>query len=287
MNGAMIDDEIAPPAHEDVALVDRLWRSGTSATAASPSSRDDLALLQRFLSFDDREAAVPLLRRHRVATWRLAAVVTMDVAKAAAAVEAAWREIIDGQNDPISTRSNPRAWLLAITRRHALAVGAAPGTDLDLDAHSDVPFDQTGDVGLLAASFTLLDEPARTAVWLHAVEGLDDVDVAHVLDRPAAATGKLLATAMADLRVGAVRGQLASTTERCQPTLRSFLGYLDDDLDVEAEHDLLVHLRRCRRCSARLDAVETPGLTLVDRTLDPPMELTATLRELVSRSRLA
>ncbi len=162
-----------------------------------------------------------------------------------------------------------------------MALGAAPGTELDLDADiAEVPFDQTGDVGLLAASFSLLDEPDRTAVWLHTVEGFDDVDIAHVLDRRRLETHDLIDDAMADLRVAAVRAQLAAGTERCRPTLRHFLGYLDEDLDPEAERDLLEHLSRCRRCAARMDAVEAPGLSMVDRVLAPPATLTERLRHL-------
>lgn len=272
----------APADQDDVALVERLWRSGSSATAVSPSTRGDLVLLQRFLTANDRRAAVSLLRRHLVATWRLAAVVTMDVATAVAAVEAAWDDVLQGQDDPISVQSNPRAWLFAATRRHALALGAAPGTDLHLDADTArVPFDQTGDIGLLAASFSLLDEVARTAVWLHTVEGFDDVDIAHVIGLERLETHELIDGAMADLRVGAVRGQLAAGEARCESTLRMFLAYLDDDLAIDAEGDLLLHLRRCRRCSARLDAVEAPGLSLVDRVLDPPAPLTQRLRGLI------
>jgi DNA-directed RNA polymerase specialized sigma24 family protein len=272
---------VAPADRDDLALVERLWRSGSSATAVSPSTRGDLVLLQRFLTANDRRAAVSLLRRHLVATWRLAAVVTMDVATAVAAVEAAWDEVLHG-HAPISVQSNPRAWLFAVTRRHAIALGAAPGTDLHLDADTArVPFDQTGDIGLLAASFSLLDEVARTAVWLHTVEGFDDVDIAHVIGLERLETHELVDGAMGDLRVGAVRGQLAASDARCEPTLRMFLAYLDDDLAVDDEGDLLLHLRRCRRCSARLDAVEAPGLSLVDRVLDPPAPLTDQLRRLV------
>ena len=282
MEAATID-EGRPPGSDEVALVDRLWRSGTSATAVSPSSRDDLFLLQRFLSFDDRDAVIPLLRRHRVATWRLAAVVTMDMDAAAAAAEAAWREVVDGEDEPISTRANPRAWLLRITRRHALARGAAPGTVLDLGAGTTrVPFDQTGDIGLLAASFALLDEVARTAVWLHTVEGFDGADVAHVVGLDRSETHQLIGSAMAELRVGAVRGQLGAAADGCHASLGHFLGYLDEDLDRGAEQALFAHLTGCRRCSARLDAVEAPGLTLVDRVLDPPMDLTVALRQLVA-----
>ena len=281
----MVDELLhddAPADHDDLALVERLWRSGSSATAVSPSTRGDLLLLQRFLTANDRRAAVSLLRRHLVATWRLAAVVTMDVATAVAAVEAAWDDVLHGQDDPISVQSNPRAWLFALTRRHALALGAAPGTDLHLDADTArVPFDQTGDIGLLAASFSLLDEVARTAVWLHTVEGFDDVDIAHVIGLERLETHELIDGAMADLRVGAVRGQLAAGDARCEPTLHTFLAYLDDDLAVDAEGDMLLHLRRCRRCSARLDALEAPGLSLVDRVLDPPAPLTEQLRGLV------
>lgn len=281
----MVDELLhddAPADRDDIALVERLWRSGSSATAVSPSTRGDLVLLQRFLTANDRRAAVSLLRRHLVATWRLAAVVTMDVAAAVAAVEAAWDEVLHGQDDPISVHSNPRAWLFAVTRRHALALGAAPGTELHLDADTTrVPFDQTGDIGLLAASFSLLDEVARSAVWLHTVEGFDDVDIAHVIGLERLETHELIDGAMADLRVGAVRGQLAAGEARCEPTLRMFLDYLDDDLAAEAEDDLLLHLRRCRRCSARLDAVEAPGLSLVDRVLDPPAPLTERLRGVV------
>ena len=276
-----MDHDTTPIEPAEVALVDRLWRSGTSATAVSPTTRGDLALLQRFLSRDDHAAVVPLLRRHRVATWRLAAAVTMDVSRAETAVEAAWREVLDGAGEPISTWANPRAWLFQITRRHAVALGAAPGTELDLDADiADVPFDQTGDVGLLAASFSLLDEAARTAVWLHTVEGFDDVDIAHVLGLRRLETHELIDGAMADLRVSAVRAQLVAGGDRCRPYLRHFLGYLDEDLEPEAERDLLEHLGRCRRCAARMDAVEGPGLSLVDRVLAPSPALTERLRDL-------
>jgi len=275
--------DLAPVDPAELALVDRLRRSGTSATAVSPSSRDDLGLLQRFLTADDTSVVAPLLRRHRVATWRLAATITMDMGRAEAAVEAAWREVLVAETAPVSTRSNPRAWLFEITRRHALAAGAAPGTELDLDADlADTPFDQTGDIGLLASSFALLDEVARTAVWLHTVEGFDDVDTAHVLGLNRLETHELIDGAMADLRVTAVRAQLAAGTERCTPTLRLFLDYLDDELGADDERDLLVHLSRCRRCAARMDAVEAPGLSLVDRVLAPPAALTHGLHHLVA-----
>ena len=276
-----VDIEAAPIEHEELALVDRLWRSGTSATAVSPSTREDLELLQRLLTADDRTTVVPLLRRHRVATWRLAAAITMDVTAAEIAVEQAWREVLDGDRAPVSTWANPRAWLFEITRRHALARGAAPGEALDRRGDSsEVPFDQTGDIGFLAASFSLLDEVARTAVWLHTVEGFDDVDVAHVLGRNRLETHDLIDEAMGDLRVSAVRAQLDATGERCAPALERFLGYLDEDLGSDDEHDLLLHLSRCRRCAARMDAVEAPGLSLVDRVLDPPAPLTDLLRQL-------
>jgi hypothetical protein len=189
--------------------------------------------------------------------------------------------VLDGNQTPVSTWGNPRAWLFEITRRHAVSLGAAPGTTLERTADiSEVPFDQTGDIGLLAASFALLDEPARTAVWLHTVEGFDDVDAAHVLGRRRLETHDLIDEAMADLRVGAVRGQLDAAGDRCAPALRLFLGYLDEDLQAADEEDLLLHLSRCRRCAARMDAVEAPGLSLVDRVLDPPAPLTDLLRQL-------
>ncbi len=137
--------------------------------------------------------------------------------------------MLAGDGAPISTWSNPRAWLFAITRRHALGAGAAPGGRLDLDADvAAVPFDQTGDIGLLAASFALLDEPSRTAVWLHTVEGFDDVDIAHVLGRPRLETHDLVDTVTAALRVQAVRGQIAAANDRCRPWVGRFLDYLDD-----------------------------------------------------------
>jgi hypothetical protein len=188
--------------------------------------------------------------------------------------------VLDGQAELARTGTSARAWLFAVTRRHALAAGA-PGTDLVLDRDAaSLPFDHTGDVGLLAASFTLLDEVARTAVWLHAVEGMDDVDVAHVLGLDRLETHDLIDGAMADLRVGAARGQLAAAGDRCRPALERFLPYLDEDLDADDEAELLLHLSRCRRCAARLDALEVPGLTLVDRVLDPPATLTSRLVEL-------
>lgn len=274
--------EMAPIDREELALVDRLWRSGTSATAVSPSTRDDLDLLQRFLSFDDRDAVSSLLRRHRVATWRLAAAITMNVTRAEAAVTAAWREVLAGEESPISTWSNPRAWLFEVTRRHALAEGAAPGTELDLDADiTDVPFDQTGDIGLLAAAFSLLDEVARTSVWLHTVEGFDDVDIAHVVGLERLETHDLIDGAMTELRTSAVNAQQTAGADRCKPTLALFLGYLEDTLSTEDEERLLVHLTRCRKCATRMDAVEAPGLSLVDRVLSPPAELTSGLRRMV------
>lgn len=290
MRDATTTDELAEsianeaPLHRDeVVLVDRLWRSGTSATAVSPSTRRDLDLLQRFLSLDDRRAVVPLLRRHRVATWRLACAITLDVDTAELVVEHAWREVLEGEGAPIGTWSNPRAWLFEVVRRHALAQGAAPGVELDLDADITMfPLDQTGDVGLLAASFSLLDEVARTAIWLHAVEGFDDVDTAFVLGLHRLETHELIDGAMGDLRVAAVRGQLLAASDRCRPALEDFLGYLDADLDHDDEQRLLFHLRDCRRCSARLDAAEAPGLTLVDRVLPPPPPLNDRLRQLVA-----
>ena len=275
-------DEV-PLGRDEMILVDRLWRSGTSATAVSPSTRRDLGLLQRFLSLDDRGAVVPLLRRHRVATWRLACAITLDVDTAEIVVEDAWREVLHGDGAPIGTWSNPRAWLFEVVRRHGLRHGAAPGVELDLDADITMfPLDQAGDIGLLAASFSLLDEVARTAVWLHAVEGFDDVDTAFVLGLRRLETHDLIDGAMADLRIAAVRGQLLAAGARCQPALDRFLGYLDEDLGRDDEQELLVHLSRCRKCAARLDAVEGPGLSLVDRVLAPPAPLTDRLRQLVA-----
>lgn len=277
----VVDDR--PLDRDELILVDRLWRSGTSATAVSPSTRRDLGLLQRFLSLDDRKAVVPLLRRHRVATWRLACAITLDVDTAEVVVEEAWREVLDGSGAPIGTWSNPRAWLFEVVRRHGLAHGAAPGVELDLDADiSMFPLDQAGDVGLLAASFSLLDEAARTAVWLHAVEGFDDVDTAFVLGLRRMETHDLIDGAMADLRVGAVRGQLHAASDRCRPAVELVLGYLDEDLSPDDEKELLDHVAGCRQCSARLDAVEAPGLSLVDRVLVPPAPLTDRLRRLVA-----
>lgn len=278
MAGDVLEHDTEPVEQDELALVERLWRSGTSATAVSPSTRDDLVLLQRFLAADDRTVLTPLVRRHRVATWRLAAVVTLDARAAAAAVEAAWAEVLAGQGSLDWKGAGIRAWLFGIVRRHAVDHGAAPGIELHLDHDiSGVPFDQTGDLGLLGASFALLDEVARTAVWLHAVEGLDDVDVAHVLGLERLETHELIDGAMADLRVGAARGQIAAANDRCRPSLERFLPYLDEDLAADAERDLLLHLGRCRRCAARLDALEAPGLTLVDRVLDLPATLTGRL----------
>ncbi len=115
---------------------------------------------------------------------------------------------------------------------------------------------------------------ARSAVWLHTVEAFDDADIAHVLGLNRLETHALIDSAMADLRVGAVRAQLAAGTERCMPALRRFLGYLDEELGIEDEHELLLHLSRCRRCAARMDALEAPGLSLVDRVVAPPPSLT-------------
>ena len=281
----VLDDEVhdgTPLAEGDLALVERLWRSGTSATAVSPSTTNDLSLLQRFLAADDRTVVAPLLRRHLVATWRLAAVVTMDLDRAAEAVADAWHEVVDGGLEPIDVRDNPRAWLFAIVRRHALTHAAAPGSDegLGTDA-ARLAFDETGDIGVLAASFTVLDEAARTAVWLHTVEGFDDVDIAHVLDLDRLESHDLVDGAMADLRVGALRGQISASEDRCRDAVARFAGYLDEDLAADDEAELVVHLSRCRRCSARLDALEVPGLSLVDRVLDPPKSLVDELRRTV------
>ncbi len=274
------DHDVAPA---ELRLVERLWRSGTSATAVSPSTREDLGLLQRFLSLDDRDAVVPLLRRHRVATWRLAAAITLDVDTAEAVVEDAWHEVLHGDGAPIGTWSNPRAWLFEVVRRHALARGAAPGVELDLDADiTTFPLDQTGDTGLLAASFSLLDEVARTAVWLHTVEGFDDVDVAFVLGLRRLETHHLINGAMTDLREGAVRGQLRAAGDGHRSTVERFLAYLDEELAGEHEGELLDHLSVCRACASRMDALEAPGLSLVDRVLAPPAALTDRLRRMIS-----
>lgn len=283
MQGLRTMDEVEQePDQEELALVERLWRSGSSATAISPSTRNDDTLLTRLLTSRDRTAAVPMLRRHRVATWRFAAVVTLDVTRADAAVEATWRELLGEGVTPIGTWTNPRAWLFATARRHALDLGAAPGTELDLDDTAAMPFDPTGDVALMAASLCLLEEPARSAVWLHSVEGLSDPDIAFVLDIERMDANHLVDEAMADLRISALRGQRAVATARCQPALDAFAPYLDQTLDVSEERDLLDHVGRCRRCAARLDALEAPGLSLIDRVLAPPAGLTARLRELAA-----
>lgn len=279
----VLDDEAhdtMPLAEGDLALVERLWRSGTSATAVSPSTTNDLSLLQRFLAADDRTVVAPLLRRHLVATWRLAAVVTMELDRAAEAVADAWHEVVDGGLEPTSIGDNPRAWLFAIVRRHALAHTDAAGTDVEIDA-ARFAFDETGDIGVLAASFAVLDEAARTAVWLHTVEGFDDVDIAHVLGLDRLESHDLVDGAMADLRVGALRGQIGDAGDRCRDAVTRFAGYLDEDLAADDEAELVVHLSRCRRCSARLDALEVPGLSLVDRVLDPPKSLVDELRRTV------
>lgn len=272
------------PEPEELALVERLWRSGSSAAAVSPSTRNDHRLLALLLTSDDRSPAIPMLRRHRVATWRYAAVVTLDVSSADAAVEAMWQELLGEQHTDIGQWTNPRAWLFAVTRRHARAGRPTPdGTAIDLDADtSTMPFDPTGDIALLAASFSLLDEPARTAVWLHAVEGFDDSDVAHVLDISALDAHDLVERAMDELRDGSLQAMQATANARCAPVLEAFNSYLDLTIDADDEAALVTHVNRCRRCSARLDAVEAPGLSLIDRVLAPPPALTSRLRTLAS-----
>lgn len=282
MGGSMEHDETAPEP-EELALVERLWRSGTSAVAVSPSTREDHRILTRLLTSDDRSQAVPMLRRHRVATWRYASVVTLHVGRADAAVEATWRELLGEQGTVIGRWTNLRAWLFGVTRRHARDTETPAGDDLDLDADtSAMPFDPTGDIALLAAAFSLLDEPARTAVWLHAVEGFDDSDVAHVLDISVLDAHDLTEAAMGELHDGAVRGMRSTASARCAPVIEAFDSYLDLSLDADDEIALLAHLDRCRRCSARLDAVEAPGLSLIDRVLAPPTTLTARLRSLAA-----
>lgn len=269
----------------DLALVDRLWRSGTSATAISPTARHDLGTLQRFLSLDDLSVVTPLLRRHRVATWRLATAITLDVDTAAAVVEDAWDEILSGKGELGGSWTNPRAWISEVVRRHGLRHGAALGTEVSVDADiTTFPLDQTGDVGLVAASFCLLDEVARTAVWLHAVDGLDDVDIAFVLGLPRLVTHELINDAMADLRAGALRAQRRAAPVSCRPTISSFALYLDHELDDDAEAEMVEHLGACRRCAARLDALEVPGLSLVDRVQTPPLALIERLHDAVAHA---
>lgn len=278
-------DDTTSPEPEELALVERLWRSGSSATAVSPSTRGDHRLLTQLLTTDDRSSSVALLRRHRVATWRFASVVTLDIVRADAAVEAAWRELLGEQPTPIGTWTNPRAWLFGTTRRHALAQGPTPcdGADLDADATA-LPFDPTGDIALLAASFCLLDEPARTAVWLHAVEGFEAGDIGHVLGIERRDAAELTAGAMEELRAAALRGLRSVTGARCGVVVDAVAAYLDETIDRDDERTLLTHLSRCRRCAARVDALEAPGLSLIDRVLAPPAALTARLRELTRRA---
>lgn len=280
-----MDDDTTSPEPDELALVERLWRSGSSATAVSPSTRNDHRLLTQLLTTDDRSSSVPMLRRHRVATWRLASVVTLDVDRADSAVEAAWQELLGEQPTDIGTWTNPRAWLFATTRRHALAQGPTPCDGLDLSADtSALPFDSTGDIALLAASLCLLDEPARTSVWLHAVEGFEADDIGHVLGINRIDAAELTVGAMDELRTAAMQGMRSTAGARCDAVLGSFADYLDESIDSDDERALLTHLQRCRRCAARLDAMEAPGLSLIDRVLAPPTALTARLRELTSRT---
>lgn len=280
--GEVPEVDETPLDRREVQLVDRLWRSGTSAVGQSRTVGDDFSLVRR-LTVDDSRAAFPLLRRHRLSSWRLAAVVCLDVSRAEAATEATWSRIFAEPDGIMANGAHPRAWVLAETRRAALEVGAAPGGTVDVDADiTRFPFDHTGDIGHLVASMSLLDEPSRTAVWLQAVEGLPIHDVAHVLRvgdtiEDVEAAQSLVDDAVGSLLVGALRAQQSAGADRCQDALDQFPNYLDHDLDRRAEIDLLTHLRRCRRCAARLDALEAPGLSLVDRVVRPPLALAARL----------
>lgn len=275
-------EEATAAAPEEIALVERLWRSGSSAVAISPSTRQDHRLLTLLLTTDDRSPAIPMLRRHRVATWRFAAAMTLDNHRADEAVEATWRRMLVDDPGDLGKWTNPRARLFAETRAIARQGEPIDGVDIDLDTDADVPFDPTGDIALLGASFCLLDEPARTAVWLHAVEEFDDADIAYVLGILPLEAHRLVEGAMHELRSAALRGMRTTSRQRCAKAVELFEPYLDLSIEDHEEEALLAHLSRCRRCSARVDALEAPGLSLIDRVMAPPAALTSRLRALAA-----
>jgi len=157
------------------------------------------------------------------------------------------------------TPSDPRAWLLAITRnvcfsRHRAAAARPNFVELDFETPEEPSGEETPSADEIVGALARLLPNQRTALILRDFRGVSRSEIGHLMALSPAAVEALLTRSRAAFREELDAGQ---QPYECAETRALVEQQLDGLITVADRHTLRSHLRRCGPCATLARAVRS------------------------------
>ena len=157
------------------------------------------------------------------------------------------------------TPSDPRAWLLAITRnvcfsRHRAAAARPSFVELDFEASEDPSGEETPSADEIVGALARMLPNQRTALILRDFRGVSRSEIGHLMALSPAAVEALLTRARAVFREELEAGEQPFV---CAETRALVEKQLDGEITVADRHSLRSHLRHCGPCATLARAVRS------------------------------
>jgi RNA polymerase sigma-70 factor, ECF subfamily len=157
------------------------------------------------------------------------------------------------------TPSDPRAWLLAITRnvcfsRHRAAASRPVHVELDFEEPSGPTSDETPSADEIVGALARLLPNQRTALILRDFRGVSGTEICNLMTLTPVAVEALLTRARAAFREELEAGEQQF---ECAETRALVEQQLDGLITVADRHTLRSHLRHCASCSTLARAVRS------------------------------
>ena len=157
------------------------------------------------------------------------------------------------------TPSDPRAWLLAITRnvcfsRHRAAASRPVQVELDFEEPSGPTSDETPSADEIVGALARLLPNQRTALILRDFRGVSRAEICDLMSLTPVAVEALLTRARAAFREELDAGEQQF---ECAETSALVEQQLDGLITVADRHSLRSHLRHCAPCSTLARAVRS------------------------------
>ena len=157
------------------------------------------------------------------------------------------------------TPSDPRAWLLAITRnvcfsRHRAAAARPSFVELDFEPSEDPSGEETPSADEIVGALARMLPNQRTALILRDFRGVSRSEIGRLMALSPAAVEALLTRARAVFREELAAGEQPFV---CAETRALVEKQLDGEITVADRHTLRSHLRHCRPCATLARAVRS------------------------------